>query len=137
MGFESQSVCKCVFKETWSVTRDLLLRCVCVCVCVVLQCAAVCCRVLGCCRLLQCLAVKQESIREGAVPRTREMLHCVCGVLQFVAVCCSMLQYVAVCCSMLQCVAVRYIVLQSVAVCCSLLQCVAKGLQHTNIHVYI
>ena len=36
-------------------------------------------------------------------------------MLQFVAVCCSVLQYVAVCCSVLQCV----------AVCCSALQCAA------------
>jgi len=36
-------------------------------------------------------------------------------VLQFVAVCCSVLQCVAVCCSVLQCV----------AVCCSVLQCIA------------
>jgi len=46
-------------------------------------------------------------------------------VLQYVAVCCSMLQCVAVCCSVLQCVAVCYSVLQCVAVCCSVLQCVA------------
>jgi len=75
---------------------------------------------------------------------------CKCSrVLQFVAVCCSVLQcvaiflqfsgglsslsfphphlyrliYVAVCCSALQCVAVCCSVLQCVAVCCSVLQC--------------
>ena len=46
-------------------------------------------------------------------------------MLQYVAVCCSVLQYVAVCCSMMQCVAACYSVLQCVAVCCSVLQCVA------------
>ena len=35
-----------------------------------------------------------------------------------------MLQYVAVCCSVLQCVAVCCSVLQCVAVCCNILQCV-------------
>jgi len=35
-----------------------------------------------------------------------------------------MLQYVAVCCSVLQCVAARHSVLLCVAVCCSVLQCV-------------
>jgi len=48
-------------------------------------------------------------------------------VLQYVAVCCSVLQCVVVCCSVLQCVAVCCSVLQcgSVAVCCSVLQCIA------------
>jgi len=57
-------------------------------------------------------------------------------VLQFVAVCCSVLQCVAVCieqqskcdvvcCSVLQCVAVCCGELRRVAVCCSVLQCVA------------
>jgi len=40
-------------------------------------------------------------------------------MLQYVAVCCSVLQGAAVCCS----------VLQYVAVCCSVLQCVAAGVQ--------
>ena len=48
-------------------------------------------------------------------------------MLQFVAVCCSVLQCVAVCCSVLQCVAVCYSVLQCVAVRCSSLQSVAVG----------
>jgi len=51
-------------------------------------------------------------------------------VLQYVAVCCSMLQCVAVCCSMLQCVAVCCGVLQCVAVCCSVLQCAAHKCTH-------
>jgi len=66
-----------------------------------------------------------------------------CSVLQCVAVlytceelvveqcntlCCSVLQYVAVCYSMLQCVAVLYtceelVAKQCVTVCCSVLQC--------------
>jgi len=37
------------------------------------------------------------------------------------------MQYVAVCCSLLQCAAVSCSALQYVAVCCSVLQCVAKG----------
>ena len=48
-----------------------------------------------------------------------------CSVLQCVAVCCSVLQCVAVCCSVLQCVAVCCSVLQCVAMCCSVLRCVA------------
>jgi len=36
---------------------------------------------------------------------------------------CSVLQYVAVCCSVLQCVALGYIAI-ALAVCCSVLQCV-------------
>jgi len=40
-------------------------------------------------------------------------------MLQYVAVCCSVLQRVAVCCSVLQCVAVCCSVLQCVAACCS------------------
>jgi len=51
--------------------------------------------------------------------------HC-CGVLQRDAVCCSMLQCVAVCCSrhvpLLRCVAVYCSMLHCVAVCCSKLQ---------------
>ena len=61
-------------------------------------------------------------------------------MLQYVAVCCSVLQCVAVCCSVLQCVSDRYqtkrrhqtagegsraMMLQFVVVCCSALQCVA------------
>jgi len=38
-------------------------------------------------------------------------------VLQYVAVCCSVLQCVAVCCSVLQCV----------AVCCSVVLCATMG----------
>ena len=62
-------------------------------------------------------------------------------MLQFVAVCCSVLQCAAVyhntgavdgragdlCCSVLRCVAVYYSVLQCVAVCCSVLHYVAMG----------
>jgi len=42
-------------------------------------------------------------------------------VLQYVAVCCSVLQCVAVCCSVLQCVAVWCSVVQCVAVCFNVL----------------
>ena len=57
-----------------------------------------------------------------------------CSVLQYVAVCCSsVLQCVAVCCSVCASISIRYLidicvlccsVLQCVAVCCSVLQCV-------------
>jgi len=81
------------------------------------SCVAVCCRVLqcvvtGCCSVLQC---------------------CVC-VWQFMF--CSVLQYVAVCCSMLlQGVVTCYKLHSAVymyggscgAVCCSVLQCVVAG----------
>jgi len=40
-------------------------------------------------------------------------------MLQYVAVCCSVLQCVVACCSVLQCFAVCCNVLQCVAVCCS------------------
>ena len=46
-------------------------------------------------------------------------------LLQYVAVCCSVLLWLAVCCRVLQCVAVCCSVLQCVAVCCSVLQGVA------------
>ena len=45
-------------------------------------------------------------------------------MLQYVAVCCSVLQCVAVCCRVLQCDAECCSVLQCVTVCCSVLQCV-------------
>ena len=48
-----------------------------------------------------------------------------CRVLQCVTVCCSVLQDVAVCRNVSQCVAVRCRVLQRVAVCCSVLRCAA------------
>ena len=41
-----------------------------------------------------------------------------CSILQYVAVCCSMLQYVAVCCSMLQYVAVCRSIMQYLVMCC-------------------
>jgi len=46
------------------------------------------------------------------------------SVLQYVAVCCSVL---AVCCSVLHCVAACCNVLQCVAAGCSVLRCVAAG----------
>ena len=51
-------------------------------------------------------------------------------MLQYVAVCCSVLQYVAVCCSVLQCVVVCCSMLQCVAVCGSVLQYVAMRMHH-------
>ena len=46
-------------------------------------------------------------------------------VLQYIAVCCSVLPCGAACCSVLQCVAVCCRVLQGVAVCYSVLKCFA------------
>jgi len=70
--------------------------------CSVLQCVAVCCRVL------------HDALLRVCSKKWR--------LLQCVAVCCSVL---FLCCSGLQCVAVYCNVLQCVAVRCSVLQCVA------------
>jgi len=95
----------------------------------VLQCVAVCCRVL------QCVAPPAVSRANRA-----RVTPLGVGVLQCIAVCCSVLQCVAVCCSTCcvmsqpresctvgrRCVAVYYSVLsvlQRVAVCCCVLQC--------------
>jgi len=51
-------------------------------------------------------------------------------VLQYVAVCCSVLQCVAVRCSVLQCVAVRCSAFHCVAVRCSVWQCAATDSLH-------
>ena len=95
--------------------------------CTVLQCVAVCCRLMHC----------------GAVGHTpcqgdlqMEVVHTVvwCSVLQCVAAYCSVLRCVAVCCNMLQCVAacvaayphhIQYsdVYCACVAVCHSVLQC--------------
>jgi len=87
-----------------------------------LQCVAVCCRVLQCvavcCSVLQCLAVCSVLQCDAADDSNGVDVKCVVvcsSMVQYIAVCCSVLQYVAVCCSALQCV----------AVCCSVLQCVA------------
>ena len=51
-------------------------------------------------------------------------------MMQYVAVCCSVLQYVAACCSVLQCVEK-----QCVAVCCSMLPVCCIVLHfHTSTH---
>ena len=42
-------------------------------------------------------------------------------MLQYVAICCSVMQFVAVCCSVLQCA----------TVCCSVLRCVAGASEFT------
>ena len=69
-----------------------------------LQCVAVCCRVL------------QSEVHTVSVLSRQETCMGVCySVLQCVAVCRSVVKCVAVCCSVLQCVAVW----------CSMLQCVA------------
>jgi len=86
----------------------------------VLQCVAVCCRVMHCVTMFRC----QKS--------------------RYVAVYCSVLQCIAVCCRVLQCV-LQYIhvenksVLQSAAVWCNVLQCVAtycNVLQWVVVHEY-
>ena len=108
--------------------------------CSVLQCSAVCCRVLQfCCSVHTMKAIDIEV--------AGMCLEVCCSVLQCVAVCRSVLQCSAVCCSVLQCGAVLCSVLQFccsvqtmaavdievvgvyVAVCCSVLQCVAVLLQ--------
>ena len=91
-----------------------------------------CCSV--CCSMLQC-----ASSLTGAYKRLVCVLQTVivvvyCNVLQYAAMCCSvlqrimqfvrMLQCVAVCCSVY--CAVYCSVLQCVAVCCSVLQCVMQ-----------
>ena len=60
---------------------------------------------------MQCIAVCCSVMQYAAL--CRSMLQCV-------AACCSVLQYAAVCCNVLQCVAGYCSVLQCVAVCCSL-----------------
>ena len=87
-----------------------------------------------CCSVLQCVAVCccmfTLTIRELSKAMSKRR------VLQYVAVCCSLLHCVTVYCSMVQCVAVCYCivvqcgvvwcsVLQYAEVCCSVLPCVA------------
>ena len=90
-------------------------------VAVLLQCIAMCYRVV-CCSVLQCVAAKETVCSEYIPPLfvcvSSNVSVAVCQ-LQCVAVCCSTLQCVAVCCSVLQCIAVCCSVLQCVAVCCS------------------
>jgi len=80
----------------------------------VLQCVAVCCRVLSK-RISDGVVHMQVVSSAKLVPRV--------SAVWSVAVCCIMLQCVAVRCSALQCVAVCCSVLQCAAVCCSVLQC--------------
>jgi len=92
--------------------------------CSVLQCVAVCCKLLQfvvaeCYSVLLCDAVRMLFLHDLSIAVC-------CSVLQCVAMCCNVLQCVAVCCSVLQCVvAVCCSVLQCVAVCCCVLLCVA------------
>jgi len=99
----------------------------------VLQCVAVCCRVLLCVAgrqvtshtqyvyVLQCVA----NVLQRVALCCRKTIHVAYTLCICVAVCCRGLQCVAVCCSALQCVAVCCSVLQSVAECCRVLQSVA------------
>jgi len=49
------------------------------------------------------IALQLKQQRVALQQQTRQALQCVAGVLQYVAVCCSVLQGVAaVCCSVLQ-----------------------------------
>jgi len=118
----------------------------------VLQCAVVCCNVCVsfsvCCSVLQCVVVycgqsEKRVLMKQCVSRRRLR----CSVLQWVAVCRSVLQRVCCsvylvcrvlrnaieCCSVcvffsvLQCVILRCSVLQCVAVCCSVLKCMCLG----------
>jgi len=82
--------------------------------------------------MMQCVAVCGSVLQYIAVCCSLVQCVAVCGsVLQYVAVCCSLVQCVAVCCIVLQCVAVFCSVLQygsmlqCLAVCCSVLQCVS------------
>jgi len=114
----------------------------------VLQCVAVCCRVLqfvaevvglitntmtldgtmcySVLHVLQCVSVCYIILGLFTDPMTFAapfyVTHMLLQVLLCVAVCRSVLQCVAVCRSVLQCVAVCCSVLQCVAVCCSVLQ---------------
>jgi len=72
-----------------------------------LQCVAMCCRVVVCCSVLQGVAVYSMGLSHGQFSCGADVkVHWM--LLQYVAVCCSMLQYVAVCCSVLQCVAMCF-----------------------------
>jgi len=97
--------------------------------CSVLQCVAVCCRVLqGQCVALCC----SVSVYLTSTSRV------VCSsVLQCVAVCCSVLYRVGIThidtpCYMLQCVAVCCRALQSIAKYCGMLQCSAVQLSSSK-----
>ena len=104
-------------------TCAICLKCIAVC-CSVLQCVAVC--VAVCCSVLQCVAVRQTSVLKEIMgargPKVSSSIHSIprltfAKVVEYVAVCCSMLQFVAVCWSLLQCTAgcqMHY----CVAVCC-------------------
>ena len=95
--------------------------------CSVLQCIAVCCSVSG--ELYSTLLLVCSALLFVAIEVSCSEFQCVavrCSVLQWANVLDSfllltLLQWVAVCCSVLQC----FEVLQCVAVCCSVLQCAA------------
>jgi len=101
--------------------------------CSVLQCVAVCFRVLQRGGNLKFVLICNELLHEGSIrpchtpPRITQLerlrVAVCCSAFQCVAVCCSVMQCVAVC---LQCFAVCCSVFATcVAVCCSVLQCVA------------
>ena len=83
----------------------------CVARCNVLQCVAVCCRVLQCvtCSSLQNYSFSYFFLYASHLRAVLKCVMCVvvyCSVLQWVAVYCNVLQCVTVRCSALQCVAV-------------------------------
>jgi len=118
----------------------------------VLQCVAVCCRVLqgdaGWCSVMQRDAVCLSVLHYVAL---------CCAVLHCAALCCTVLRCFALCCTVLHCVALCYTVLQCVAVwessltdvavshtCqlhtwCSVLQCVwvCCTVLHSEIHCWL
>ena len=100
--------------------------------CNVLQCVAVCRRVLqwvavGCNWLNQLHHPAYQIAQFKQINRPIDISNSYTVCILRVAACCSVLQCVAACCSVLQCVAVCCSVLQCVAVCCCGLQCVAVG----------
>jgi len=91
--------------------------------CSVVQCVAVCCRVL------QCVVTQVSDVVLRCVAVCCSMLHCVVAHVSLLATwCCCVLQCFAACCSVLQCVAVcrpAHILACEVAlhVCRSVMQC--------------
>jgi len=93
--------------------------------CIVLQCVAVCCRMINECTFRENLSTLSILCVDSVLQQhcTLTVFAVCCSVLQRVAMCCSVLQCVAACCNVLHCVAVCCSVLQRVAACCSMLQC--------------
>jgi len=111
---------------------------------VYLQHGSVCCSALQ--FVVLCYNVLQSHV--NAVTRAHRFAPVMwCSILQCVELCCSVLQhvlqyvvlqYVAVCCSMLQCVTVYCSMLQRIAACCSLLESVGVCCCHivSPVHPY-